>query len=278
MTDRQVLIIGGGIGGLTAALALAQRGVEAAVVEKEAAVGGHAARLACKALERCVKCGACLAAQTIAAASAHPRIRLHTGCRVSDIRRGRRYAYTLEPTSGGEAPAAPAPGEADAVVLAAGFRTFDPAAKPYGYGLFPDVITNLELEGLLRSGPILRRRSNGAEPSRMAFIQCVGSRDAALGHLWCSAFCCAAAVRAARLIKRRQPALEITIFYIDLQNFGRDFESVYAQARWCRRPARPYCRPRPSGRSPAACDCVGSTRARAPPLRMNSTSWCSQPA
>lgn len=231
MADRQVLIIGGGIGGLTAALALAQRGFGVEVVEKEAAVGGHAARLSCKALDRCVKCGACLAAQTIAAAGAHPRIRLRTGCRVSGIRRGKRFAYSLQPPTREEAPALTAPGEADAVVLAAGFRTFDPAGKPYGYGLFPDVITNLELEGLLRTGPLLRRPSNGAEPSRMAFIQCVGSRDAALGHLWCSVFCCAAAVRAARLIKRRRPELEITIFYIDIQNFGRDFESVYAQAR-----------------------------------------------
>lgn len=231
MTDRHVLIIGGGVGGLTAALSLAQLGVEVAVVEKEAALGGHAARLACKALDRCVKCGACLATQTVAAAGAHPLIRLHTACRVSGIRRGRRYAYTLAPHARAEAPVGPASGEADAVVLAAGFRTFDPTAKPYGYGLFPEVITNLELEGLLRSGATLRRPSNGAEPSRMAFIQCVGSRDAALGHLWCSAFCCAAAVRAARLVKRRQPALEITIFYIDLQNFGRDFESVYAQTR-----------------------------------------------
>ena len=230
MTDQQVLIIGGGIGGLTAALALVQRGVGVKVVEKEVTVGGHAARLSCKALDRCVKCGACLAAQTIAAAGTHSRIQLHTNCRVSDLRRGRRYAYTIEPRAREEASARPTPAEADAVVLATGFRTFDPAGKPYGYGLFPDVITNLELEGLLSSGRRVLRPSNGAEPSRMAFIQCVGSRDAALGHLWCSAFCCAAAVRAARLLKRRQPALEITIFYIDIQNFGRDFESVYTQA------------------------------------------------
>ncbi|MFO7707700.1 MAG: FAD-dependent oxidoreductase [Desulfobacterales bacterium] len=231
MSAQRVLIIGGGIGGLTAALALAQQGFEVEVVEKEATLGGHAARLACKAIDRCVKCGACLAAQTIAAASAHPRIRRHTACRVSDIRRGRRYDFTLAPQSGEETPARSISGQADAVVLAVGFQTFDPTGKPYGYGLFPDVITNLELEGLLRSNPMLNRPSNGAEPSRMAFIQCVGSRDAALGHLWCSAFCCAAAVRAARLLKRRRPELDITIFYIDIQNFGRDFASVYAQAR-----------------------------------------------
>lgn len=231
MTDQRVLIIGGGIGGLTTALALARREIRVDLVEQEAAVGGHAARLACKATERCVKCGACLADQTIAAAVADPRIRLHTACRLTEIHRSDRYRYTLAQEPHPDRPARTLPGEADAVVLASGFQTFDPSGKPYGYGLYPDVITNLELERMLRTTGGLRRPSSGAEPARMAFIQCVGSRDATLGHLWCSGFCCAAAVRAARLLKHRRPSLAITIFYIDIQTFGRDFESVYARAR-----------------------------------------------
>ncbi|RPJ70456.1 MAG: CoB--CoM heterodisulfide reductase iron-sulfur subunit A family protein [Desulfobacteraceae bacterium] len=231
MTDQRVLIIGGGIGGLTTALALARREIRVDLVEQAAGVGGHAARLACKATERCVKCGACLADQTIAAAVAHPWIRLYTACRVAEIRRSDRYRYTLAQDPRQDRPARTLPGEADAVVLASGFQTFDPSGKPYGYGLYPDVITNLELEGMLREGGGLRRPSNGAAPGRMAFIQCVGSRDATLGHLWCSGYCCAAALRAARLLKHHRPALDITIFYIDIQTFGRDFELVYAKAR-----------------------------------------------
>jgi heterodisulfide reductase subunit A2 len=195
-------------------------------------VGGHAARLSCKATERCVKCGACLAEQTIAAAAAHPRIRLHTACRLTAIHRSSgRYRYTLAQEPRQDRPARTLPGEADAVVLAPGFQTFDPSPKPYGYGRYPDVITQLELERMLREEGGVHRPSNGAEPACIAFIQCVGSRDASLGHLWCSGFCCAASVRTARLVKHRRPAIEITIFYIDIQSFGRDFESAYAQAR-----------------------------------------------
>ena len=57
-------------------------------------------------------------------------------------------------------------------------------------------------------------------PQKIAFIQCVGSRDAKLGHLWCSKVCCASALRMARLIKKRRPATEMTFFYIDVQTFG----------------------------------------------------------
>ena len=65
----------------------------------------------------------------------------------------------------------------------------------------------------------------------MAFIQCVGSRDASLDHLWCSKVCCGSSLRMARLLKHRQPQLETTIFYIDIQTFGKDFQSFYSTTR-----------------------------------------------
>jgi heterodisulfide reductase subunit A len=122
-------------------------------------------------------------------------------------------------------------GQADVVVFATGFQTFDPSGKPYGYGVFPNVITNLELEGMLRHEGRMVRPSDGLDPKRVAFIQCVGSRDAKLEHLWCSAYCCGAALRQARLVKARRPETEITVFYIDIQNFGKDFEAAYRKAQ-----------------------------------------------
>jgi heterodisulfide reductase subunit A len=59
----------------------------------------------------------------------------------------------------------------------------------------------------------------------------VGSRDAKLGHLWCSTFCCGAALRAARKIKAGRPDTDLTVFFIDIQTFGRDFECFYGQCR-----------------------------------------------
>ena len=119
----------------------------------------------------------------------------------------------------------------DALVLATGFKAYDPTDKPYGYGIFKNVITNLELEKMLRAQGGILRPSDQEVPSRLAFVQCVGSRDASLGHLWCSQVCCGSALRMARLLKSRQPGIDITIFYIDIQTFGRDFETFYTAAR-----------------------------------------------
>ena len=115
-------------------------------------------------------------------------------------------------------------------MFATGFKPFDPQDKPYGYGVFPNVVTNLELEKMLRKTGRLARPSDEQVPASMAFIQCVGSRDGKLGHLWCSQVCCGSALRMARLLKHRHPEIEITIFYIDIQSFGRDFESYYSSA------------------------------------------------
>ena len=121
--------------------------------------------------------------------------------------------------------------DTDALVMAIGFEPFNPADKPYGYGVLPNVVTNLDLEKHLRKTGQLRRPSDQTAPRNVAFIQCVGSRDAKLGHLWCSRVCCASALRMARLLKAKQPAMEITIFYIDIQTFGSDFDSYYTQAQ-----------------------------------------------
>lgn len=117
--------------------------------------------------------------------------------------------------------------EVDAIIAATGFQPYNPVSKPYGYGLFDNVITNLELERILRENSTAARPSDGKAPRKIAFIQCVGSRDAGLNHLWCSKVCCASALRMASLIKMRQPETEITFFYIDVQTFGKNFQSFY---------------------------------------------------
>ena len=108
---------------------------------------------------------------------------------------------------------------ADAVIVATGFRPSDPSSRPhYGYGHLPQLITGFELEEMLRNdaGPPGRE---GKLPRRFAFIQCVGSRDRQ--HPYCSQVCCAYTLRLARLLKHRWPEVEVTTFYMDLQNIGR---------------------------------------------------------
>ena len=222
----RVLVIGAGIGGLTAANVLADHGLEVDLVERAPAPGGHAARLACKATDRCVRCGACLVTAAIEVATDHPRIRLHLSSRAEAVRAtdaGFTYRLVSE-TAAAEA-------AADAVLIAAGFDLFDPRDKPYGFGLYPDVVTNLQVEALLRSPGGVVKPSDGTPPARVAFLQCVGSRDRKLDHLWCSTFCCGASVRAAARIKAARPETEITVFYIDIQSFSRDFESAWSEYR-----------------------------------------------
>lgn len=121
--------------------------------------------------------------------------------------------------------------EADAILMATGFHHFDPVDRPYGYGRFDNVITNLDLEIMLRNGHLPKSVSDGNYARKIGFIQCVGSRDLKSGHLWCSKICCASALRMARLIKTRNLDAEITFFYIDIQTFGSDFQAYYEQAQ-----------------------------------------------
>lgn len=120
--------------------------------------------------------------------------------------------------------------QADAILVATGFAPFNPVDKPYGYGKFPNVITSLDAERILREHGVMRRPSDTETAHRIAFVQCVGSRDARLGHLWCSKICCGSSLRMARLIQSRQAEAHITFFYIDAQTFGKDFQRFYAQA------------------------------------------------
>ena len=120
---------------------------------------------------------------------------------------------------------------ADAIFVATGFTTYNPSNKPYGYSRFQNVITSLDAERLLREHAVMKRPSDGRPAGRIAFIQCVGSRDAQLGHPWCSKICCGSSLRMARLIQSRQKDAQITFFYIDVQTFGKDFQSFYLNAR-----------------------------------------------
>jgi len=121
---------------------------------------------------------------------------------------------------------------ADAVVLATGFSPFDPEIKPtYGYGKNANVLTGLDLEKTIREKGTVARPSDGRTPETLAFIQCVGSRDDRLGNLWCSKVCCPYALRMAELIKKKNPETDITIFYMDIQNTGKEFPIFYKQLK-----------------------------------------------
>jgi len=125
----------------------------------------------------------------------------------------------------------------NAVIVATGYQPFDPGVQStYGYKALPNVITGLEAERQLVGRQKLVRPSDGVVPRKIAFIQCVGSRSE-LFHRhpedtnYCSTVCCAYAMRAARKIKHANPDSQITFFYMDLQNFGKDYTFFYRECR-----------------------------------------------
>ena len=290
MIDKQVLIIGGGVAGLSAAVELAHFGIHVQIVDEADFMGGHAIQYTCKATDRCVKCGACMAEDKLSQAVAHPNIHLTAGSRIREISKNGRFRVIIDRKPRFIDPAkctgcghcftkCPAEGaitagfsshhhpffaldedkclyvkdgsctacrdvcpenaidldqksgtiesNPNAVIVATGFTPFNPTSKPYGYGTFQNVVTSLELERMLRRAGRAKRPSDGIDAQRIAFIQCVGSRDARSGHLWCSKVCCGSALRMAGLIKSRQPDVDITFFYIDVQTFGKDFDRFY---------------------------------------------------
>jgi heterodisulfide reductase subunit A2 len=123
-----------------------------------------------------------------------------------------------------------------AVVMAPGVKPFDASQKgEYGYGRYPNVITSLEFERVLSaSGPFgghVQRPGDGAVPKRVAWIQCVGSRDASVGRDYCSYVCCMYAAKQAIIAQEHVPGLESSIFYMDIRAQGKGFDRYYERAK-----------------------------------------------
>jgi heterodisulfide reductase subunit A len=124
-----------------------------------------------------------------------------------------------------------------AIVMAPGFEPFDPAtAAVWGYGRYPNVITSLQFERYMSaSGPTeghLIRPSDNKEITKVAFLQCVGSRDEnKCGNGYCSSVCCMYAIKEAVMAKDHVPGLRTSIFMMDMRTHGKDFDRYYERAK-----------------------------------------------
>jgi heterodisulfide reductase subunit A-like polyferredoxin len=126
--------------------------------------------------------------------------------------------------------------EVGAVILANGADKYDPSHKyEYGYGMFPNVVTSIQFERILSaSGPFaghIERPSDSKKPRKIAWIQCVGSRDTVEHKHYCSSVCCMYAIKEAVIAKEHESEIEPTIFYMDLRAYGKDFEAYYNRAK-----------------------------------------------
>ena len=122
------------------------------------------------------------------------------------------------------------------IILSPGYEKYPPGLKgEYGYGRFPNVINSLEFERMLSaSGPYqghVQRPSDKKEPHKIAWINCVGSRDRSCGNNYCSAVCCTYSIKEAVIAKEHLSSIEPTIFFMDMRTYGKGFEEYYQRAK-----------------------------------------------
>lgn len=264
---KKVMVIGGGIAGLTVAWELSKDGIQVELVEKKCFLGGHAIGFTCKASGECLQCGACLVEEMLKNVVNEPLITIHLATEIENVTGDDNFSVILKKSNSSvmedskdvvrghsvnnnpfyvivnkkneekknlekavpfETLGTEGTIDVDALIVATGFKPFDAKIKAtYGYNKFNNVITGLDLERIIRENGNIIRPSDGKVPKKIAFIQCVGSRDERLGNLWCSHVCCPYALRCAKLIKHKNSEAEITIFYIDIQNTCKDFSAFY---------------------------------------------------
>ncbi len=121
------------------------------------------------------------------------------------------------------------------IIVAPGVETFNASTQSeYGYGRYPNVVTSLEYERILSaSGPFMGRilrPSDGDVPRKVAFVQCVGSRDNNRGNPYCSSVCCMYATKEAVITREHMSIVEPTIFYMDMRSYGKDFDKYIERA------------------------------------------------
>ena len=125
--------------------------------------------------------------------------------------------------------------EVGSIVLASGSSEFDASTKDeYGYKTFPNVVTSIEFERILSaSGPSrghVVRPSDQQEPAKIAFLQCVGSRDSQVGNDYCSSICCMQAAKDAIILGEHLDNVETAVFFMDIRAFGKGFDRFIDKA------------------------------------------------
>ena len=212
---KRIIVIGGGVAGMQTALRLAEQGAGVLLVEKENELGGK------------------LRHWHVLFPSFAPASEVLT-----ELRR-RINASDIEVLTGAEVVSLTSKSVSlrdgrelacDSVVLCSGFTLFDAAIKEeYGYGIYDNVFTSVDLERMFREGRVAK--ADGTRPRRIAFLHCVGSRDEKVCQQHCSKVCCITGVKQAMEMKRLFPEADVFNFYMDIRMFGPGYEEMYREAQ-----------------------------------------------
>jgi len=296
--SREIVIVGGGIAGITAALDLGYLGHKVHLVEKKPSIGGNMAKLT--KVFPTLDCAQCILTPRMAEVGRNPNVNLYTYSELQDVSgrsgnfkvkvfmkpRGvdvekcrscgvcakvcpvtvvdkfneglskRKAAYIEFPQAvpsayaidfdactkcGKCAQLCPAKAinlddsgktidlNVGAIIMATGYELYDPnLLKIYGYGVYKDVITMMELERLTSaSGPTegIVKRADGSNVSKIAIVLCAGSRDKNY-VAYCSRICCMYSLKQADVLKKML-GIDVTIYYTDIRATGRGYEELY---------------------------------------------------
>jgi heterodisulfide reductase subunit A len=305
-----VVIAGGGIGGMQAALDLADSGFKVHMIQRDSSIGGTMSML--DKTFPTGDCSMCMISPKMVEVGRHPNIELHTlaevtgvdgqpgdftvrvhqkpryviaekctGCGacekkcpklvVSEFEQGlskRKAIYTLLPQAvpntrvidpdtclyfqrgrckacekfcdtgaiNFEDEAKDYELKVGAIILSPGLERYNPRVRQeLGFGRWPNVVTSLQFERILSaSGPFsgeIKRPSDEKHPRKVAWIQCVGSRDPHNANPWCSSVCCMYATKQAVIAKEHDGAIQPTIFYMEMRAFGKDFDKYVDRAK-----------------------------------------------
>ena len=220
--DKTVLVVGGGTSGLNSAIASAGAGYKVVLVEKEAELGGWAKKFT-RTFPKTppyTDIEEPMIDDLVKAVEAHDNITVHKSTTIKKIT-GEPGLFDVTLKNGG----APQEIRIGSIVQATGWKQYDPKKLGHlGYGEIQNVITNIQMEELFTKGEVVRP-SDGKTVKSVAFIQCAGSRDAE--HLpYCSAVCCRASLKQAKLMREKYPDANVFILYKDIRSPGQ-YELFY---------------------------------------------------
>ncbi|NPA39430.1 MAG: hydrogenase iron-sulfur subunit [Thermodesulfobacteria bacterium] len=220
--SKTILVIGGGVAGLTAAIESAKAGYDVVLVEKERQLGGFVAKMKahCEINPPYQNLVPPIVDELIKEVESNDKIKVYKGATVTNIA-GAPGLYTVKIKHAGKE----VEEKIGAIVLAAGFKPYDASKLEHlGFGKIKNVVTNVQFEEMAKKGE-LKRPSDGEPIKSVLFIQCAGQRDE--NHLpYCSGFCCLASLKQAKYIREADPEAKAYIIYDHMRTMGI-FENFY---------------------------------------------------
>ena len=225
--DRDILVVGGGLSGLTSALEAAKAGYPVQIVEKTGALGGAAAK-SWKGIP--IKAPYTDPVDTgidalISAVTSNSKITVHLNSTITKTSGAPgRFAADITTESGSTKTE-----NFGAIIQASGYNEYD-ASKltEFSYGKAPNVVTQAELDAMAKAGNGTIKTKDGKEVKSVAFVQCAGQRSTKEGHLnYCSGHCCLTSIKQAMYFKDQNPDIDTNVIYTDLRTPGAGGEDFY---------------------------------------------------